>query len=55
MDGKSLDILSDKITKLKEILPEAFTEEKIDWEKLKAALGEDVNFENERYNLNWAG
>ncbi|MHB8337037.1 MAG: site-specific DNA-methyltransferase [Ignavibacteriaceae bacterium] len=55
MDGKSLEILSDKITKLKEIIPEAFTEEKIDWEKLKAALGEDINFENERYNLNWAG
>ncbi len=55
MDGKSLDILSDKFIKLKEIIPEAFTEEKIDWEKLKAALGEDINFENERYNLNWAG
>ena len=55
MDGKSLEILSDKITKLKDIIPEAFTEEKIDWEKLKAALGEDINFENERYNLNWAG
>jgi len=55
MDGKSLDILSDKITKLKEIIPEAFTEEKIDWEKLRAALGEDINFENERYNLSWAG
>lgn len=55
MDGKSLDILSDKVNKLKEIIPEAFTEEKIDWEKLRAALGEDVNFENERYNLNWAG
>jgi adenine-specific DNA-methyltransferase len=55
MDGKSLEILSDKITKLKDIIPEAFTEDKIDWEKLKAALGEDINFENERYNLNWAG
>lgn len=55
MDGKSLDILSDKLNKLKEIVPEAFTENKVDWEKLKAALGDDINFENERYNLNWAG
>lgn len=55
MDGKSLNILSDKLNKLKGIIPEAFTDEKIDWEKLKAALGEDINFENERYNLNWAG
>ena len=27
----------------------------IDWEKLKVALGENVNFSNERYVLNWAG
>jgi adenine-specific DNA-methyltransferase len=25
------------------------------WEKLKAALGEDIEFKNERYVLNWAG
>lgn len=55
MDGKSLDILTDKLNQLKEIIPEAFTEDKIDWEKLKATLGEDINFTNERYNLNWAG
>ncbi len=55
MDGKSLYILSDKLSKLKEIIPEAFTDDKVDWEKLKAVLGEDINFENERYNLNWAG
>jgi adenine-specific DNA-methyltransferase len=55
MDGKSLDITNEKIVKLKAIIPEAFTEGKIDWEKLKAALGEDVEFRNERYVLNWAG
>jgi len=27
----------------------------VDWEKLKATLGEDINFSNERYVLNWAG
>ena len=55
MDGKSLNVIEEKLKKLKEILPEAFTETKIDWEKLKAALGEDVEFRNERYVLNWAG
>lgn len=55
MDGKSLDILSEKISKLKELYPEAFTENKIDWEKLKATLGDDLNFSQERYHLNWAG
>ncbi|MBE6321888.1 MAG: site-specific DNA-methyltransferase [Bacteroidales bacterium] len=36
-------------------MPEIFDEGKIDWEKLKATLGEEVNFANERYVLNWAG
>ena len=55
MDGKSLDVTAEKIGRLKEIIPEAFTENKIDWEKLKAALGDDIEFKNERYVLNWAG
>lgn len=40
MDGKSLNITEEKLHQLKTILPEAFTENKIDWEKLKAALGD---------------
>lgn len=55
MDGKSLDITEERINKLKEILPDAFTEGKIDWEKLQASLGENIEFKNERYVLNWAG
>lgn len=55
MDGKSLDILSDKLNKLKELIPDTFTEDKIDWEKLKLSLGDDLNLSEERYHLNWAG
>ncbi len=55
MDGKSQTPINDKLESLKQVLPEAFTEGKVDWEKLKAALGEDINFSNERYVLNWAG
>ena len=55
MDGKSLDITEERLNKLKKILPDAFTEGKIDWEKLQATLGEDIEFKNERYVLNWAG
>ncbi len=55
MDGKSFNITEEKLDKLKVIIPEAFTEGKVDWEKLKAALGEDIEFRNERYVLNWAG
>ena len=55
MDGKSLDITEEKLKKIQELIPDAFTEGKIDWEKLRATLGEDINFSNERYVLNWAG
>lgn len=56
MDGKSLDIKQEKINKLKELIPEAFTEaDKIDVEKLRLTLGEDIELSNERYVLNWAG
>jgi adenine-specific DNA-methyltransferase len=55
MNGLSLTPETEKIKALQEILPEVFTEGKVDWEKLKATLGEDINFNNERYVLNWAG
>jgi len=55
VDGKSLDITQDKINQFRQLFPEVFTENQIDWEKLKATLGEDINFEDERYVLNWAG
>jgi adenine-specific DNA-methyltransferase len=55
MEGTSLTPQQEKLKALQELLPEAFAEGKIDWEKLKATLGEDINFSNERYVLNWAG
>ncbi len=55
MDGNSLDIKQQKLDELKVIFPEVFTEGKVDLEKLKATLGEDIEFSNERYVLNWAG
>jgi adenine-specific DNA-methyltransferase len=55
MNGTSFDIKNDQLEKLRELFPEVFTEGKVDWEKLKASLGEDINFNNERYVLNWAG
>ena len=55
MDKTSIDLVKEKLKQLKQLFPEAFTEEKVDWEKLKATLGEDINFLNERYVLNWAG
>jgi adenine-specific DNA-methyltransferase len=63
MTGESLDSLSqslviknDQLEKLKQLFPEAITKGKVDWEKLQATLGkENIEFQNERYVLNWAG
>lgn len=55
MDGTSLTPEQEKLDALRQVLPEVFSEGKVDWEKLKATLGENINFANERYVLNWAG
>lgn len=55
MDGKSLNVTEDLISKLKEIIPGAFTENKINVEQLMQILGENINTDSERYQLNWAG
>lgn len=55
MDGKSLNITEDKLAQLKQLFPEVFAEDKIDFDKLKLILGEEMLAKEERYELNWAG
>lgn len=55
MEGFSQTPKEERIKVLQSLMPEIFDEGRIDWEKLQAALGEDINFSNERYVLNWAG
>ena len=55
MEGFSQTPKEERIKMLQSLMPEVFDEGRIDWEKLQAALGEDINFSNERYVLNWAG
>jgi len=54
-DGSSKDIVQENIDKLKEIFPEIFTEDKIDFQKLKETLGDYAEAEEERYNFTWHG
>lgn len=54
MDGTSLDIAQDLLNQLKAIVPQVFTENKIDYQLLKTVLGEET-FAQERYGLSWAG
>ena len=55
LNGESKDILAENISKLKDIFPEIVTEDKIDFDKLKLILGENVETDRERYNFTWPG
>jgi len=55
LDGKSMDIASENIAKLKELFPDVFSEGKVDFEALEATLGEYVDGKEERYSFNWNG
>jgi len=52
----SMDITEYQKQKLKELFPEAFTEDdKIDWDKLRLTLGDTVDIGKERFGMNWPG
>lgn len=55
IDGNTLDIVKENLAKLQEIYPEAFTEGKVDPQKLLVLLGEDVDSSNEKYSFTWKG
>jgi len=55
MDGKSLDVAQEKISRLRGIFPEAATDGKLDWDRLRQALGENLAGGQERYGLSWPG
>ena len=51
----STDVLAERVEKLKQLIPEAFSEGKLDFERLRNALGDFVGEGRERYGLTWAG
>jgi adenine-specific DNA-methyltransferase len=51
----SPDVVTENITELKALFPEAFTEGKVDFEVLKGLLGGAVDEREEKYGLNWYG
>ena len=55
MDGHSYSPQQELLELLKSKCPEVFTEGKIDAGKLKQTLGEELDTNNERYGLTWAG
>ena len=51
----SENVLGKRIDALQSLFPEVFTEGKVDFERLRAALGDSVETSRERYGLSWAG
>jgi len=56
LDLASLDIAAEKQAELLRLLPEVRTEGgKVDFDRLRLALGESVDVGKERYGMNWPG
>jgi len=55
VETTSIDITAEQKKQLKAIFPEVFTEDNIDFAKLKATLGEIIDDRPERYSFTWAG
>jgi adenine-specific DNA-methyltransferase len=51
----SMDVTEELLMQLREAAPQIFTEGRINFTKLQAALGEHVETNQERYGLTWAG
>jgi adenine-specific DNA-methyltransferase len=51
----SADITGERLEALKQLIPEAFAEGKIDFDRLRQALGDAVDEGRERYGLSWSG
>lgn len=55
LNGQSKNILEENINKLKELFPEILTEDKIDFDKLKLLLSDEIDDSPERYDFTWNG
>ena len=52
---QTADITAEQRARLRELFPEAFSEGKIDFDRLRATLGDLVDDGPERYRFTWAG
>ena len=55
MDGLSLDLEKESINKIKELFPEVVEEGKINFDMLRAFLGDEVDDSREKYQFTWNG
>ena len=55
LKGESKDIVLDNMNQLKELFPDIVTENKVDFDRLKLILGEEIDDSKEKYNFSWPG
>ena len=55
VDLESENLVDDRLNKLKELMPEVFTESGIDFDKLRLELGDEIDEGQERYAFTWPG
>ncbi|MBL4832226.1 MAG: site-specific DNA-methyltransferase [Aliivibrio sp.] len=55
LDLTTMDIAAEKRKQLKNLFPEIFTEDKVDFDALRRVLGDIVDSSKERFGLNWPG
>ncbi len=53
--AQSLDLTTERLEQLKKLFPDAISEGQIDFNRLKAVLGDSTVQTSERYELSWAG
>lgn len=55
LNGETLNLTQLNIEKLKELFPNIVTDGKIDFDKLRLILGDNVDDSNEKYQFSWKG
>lgn len=55
LDGETRNLESDNVRALAEAFPEVVADGKVDFDKLKLILGEDIDDSDERYSFTWPG
>jgi adenine-specific DNA-methyltransferase len=55
LDLGSTNLVNDRLQQLRELLPEVFSEDSIDFDKLRLLLGDEVDEGDERYAFTWPG
>ena len=54
-ETRSLDLVAENLERMRDLFPQAFTEDGIDFSTLRQLLGDAVNEGDERYGMSWSG